>query len=204
MSSRGRTGPVLFDRRLLVVVGKGGVGKTSVSAAIGLAAAERGKRVLLVELEAENRLLPLLGFPPPSESGPSEIRPGLFRQSVGGRAALEEYLSLVIPVKRVLRAIFDSRVYQYFVAAAPGLKELMTVGKVWYEVDQGRWDLVIVDSPATGHSLQYLSMPKAAVETFPAGLVHREAKRVWELLQDPGKTGVVVVTIAEEMPVNET
>jgi anion-transporting ArsA/GET3 family ATPase len=194
----------LFDRRLLFVVGKGGVGKTTVTAALGLAAVERGKRVLLVELESDARLLPLLGLPEATDASVVEIRPGLFRMSVGGKAALEEYLSLVIPVRRLLRAIFDSRVYQYFVAAAPGLKELMTVGKIWYEVDQGRWDLVIVDSPATGHSLQYLRMPKVAVETFPTGLVHREAKRVWDLLQDPAKCGIVVVTIAEEMPVNET
>ncbi|MGH7819613.1 MAG: ArsA family ATPase [Candidatus Binatia bacterium] len=199
-----RTGPALFDRRLVFVVGKGGVGKTSVTAALGLAALERGKRVLLVELESENRLLPLLGLSPAADAGPSEIRPGLFRLGVGGRAALEEYLSLVIPVRRVLRAIFDSRIYQYFVAAAPGLKELMTIGKIWYEVDRHRWDFVIVDCPATGHSLQYLRMPKAAAETFPAGLVHREAKRVWELLRDPRQTAVIVVTIAEEMPVNET
>jgi anion-transporting ArsA/GET3 family ATPase len=104
----------------------------------------------------------------------------------------------------VLRAVFESKVYQYFVAAAPGLKELMAIGKIWFEVDRGRWDLVIVDSPATGHALQYLRMPRAAFEAFTAGLVHREAKRVWGLLKDPGATAVTVVTVAEELPVNET
>lgn len=133
-----------------------------------------------------------------------EILPGLFRMNVEGRAALEEYLALVIPIRRVLKTIFENKVYQYFVAAAPGLKELMTVGKIWYEVEQGRWDLVIVDCPATGHSLQYLRMPKAAYETFTTGLVHREARHVWELLCDPVKTAVSIVTTAEEMPVNET
>jgi anion-transporting ArsA/GET3 family ATPase len=160
--------------------------------------------VLLVEIEDENRLRPLLGLPDAAGHGPEELLSNLHRQSVGGRAALEEYLAMVIPVRRVLRVVFESRVYQYFVAAAPGLKELMTVGKIWYEVEQGRWDLVVVDCPATGHSLQYLRMPKVAHDTFPSGLVHREAGRVWKLLCDARQTGVVVVTIAEEMPVNET
>jgi anion-transporting ArsA/GET3 family ATPase len=135
---------------------------------------------------------------------------------VEGRRALEEYLSLVIPVRRLLKTIFSTNVYQYFVAAAPGLRELMTVGKIWYEVQRAEQgaaadergahppDIVVVDGPATGHSLQYLRMPRAAAEAFPIGLVHREAERVWGLLTDTAATAVVVVTTAEEMPANET
>src|SRR5207249_7545288 len=101
------------------------------------------------------------------------------------------------------------RVYQYFVAAAPGLKELMTVGKVWYEATRKdgvrmTWDAVVVDAPATGHGLQYLRMPQAARDTFGAGLVQREATRVVDLLQDARTTAVHLVTLAEEMPVAET
>jgi anion-transporting ArsA/GET3 family ATPase len=129
--------------------------------------------------------------------------------AVDGRAALEEYLGLVIPVKRLLATIFSSKVYQYFVAAAPGLKELMTVGKIWYEAtreEEGRpaWDAIVVDAPATGHSLQYLRMPQAARETFGVGLVQREATRIAELLRDARTTAVHLVTLAEEMPVAET
>ncbi|MFQ5666050.1 MAG: ArsA-related P-loop ATPase, partial [Candidatus Binatia bacterium] len=110
---------------------------------------------------------------------------------------------------RVLQAVFTSRIYQYFVAAAPGLKELMTIGKIWYEAEraddgQGGWDLVIFDAPATGHSLQYLRMPRAAHDAFGAGLVRRESRRLIELLTDPQRTAVNLVTTAEEMPVNET
>jgi anion-transporting ArsA/GET3 family ATPase len=202
MVSRGEA--TLLDRRLLFVVGKGGVGKTSVATALACGAAARGKRTLVVELEGENRVRPLLGLPDQEQVLPEELQPGLYRLNVGGKAALEEYLSMVIPIRRVLRAVFDNPIYRYFVAAAPGLKELMTVGKIFFEVEESRWDLVVVDCPATGHSLQYLRMPKAAADTFPAGLVHREAERVWGLLRDPARTGIIVVTAAEEMPVNET
>ena len=194
----------VLDRRLLFVVGKGGVGKSTVSLALALAALERRKRVLLVALDLADRARPIGGLKQAAGPEPIEVLPGLFRQNVDGRAALEEYLQLIVPVRRVLRAIFESKVYQYFVAAAPGLKELMAIGKIWYEVDRGRWDLVIVDSPATGHALQYLRMPKAAYEAFSTGLVHREAKRVWDLLTNPAATAVSVVTTAEELPVNET
>jgi hypothetical protein len=194
----------LLDRRLVFVAGKGGVGKSTVSAALALSAVRRGKRVLLVGLDLDDRARAIAGLREPAGHEPVETVAGLFRQNVEGKAALEEYLHLIVPVRRVLRAVFDSKVYQYFVAAAPGLKELMAIGKIWYEVDRGRWDLVIVDSPATGHALQYLRMPKAAREAFTTGLVHREAKRVWSLLSDPAATAVAVVSVAEELPVNET
>ncbi len=190
----------LLERRLHFVVGKGGVGKTTVAAALALALARRGQRTLAVEMDTGGRLPALLGG--------ADI-PGLRMLSIDGRAALEEYLGLIIPVKRLLATIFSSKVYQYFVAAAPGLKELMTVGKIWYEATRQEgarpaWDAIVVDAPATGHSLQYLRMPQAARETFGVGLVQREATRITELLRDARTTAVHLVTLAEEMPVAET
>jgi anion-transporting ArsA/GET3 family ATPase len=139
------------------------------------------------------------------------VRSNLAVMSVEGAAALAEYLGLILPVRRVLDVVFSSRIYQYFVAAAPGLKELMTVGKIWYEAErtdpetgERAWDLVIMDAPATGHSLQYLGMPKAAREVFQSGLVGRESQRLVDLLSDPARTAVHIVTTAEEMPVNES
>src|SRR5437867_2077138 len=192
----------LIERRLHFVVGKGGVGKTTVAAALALGFARGGRRTLAVDMDAEGRLGAVL-------AGSPELGARLSVLAVDGRAALEEYLSLIIPVKRLLATIFSSKVYQYFVAAAPGLKELMTVGKIWYEATRAEgerpaWDAVVVDAPATGHSLQYLRMPQAARETFGVGLVQREATRIVELLQDARTTAVHVVTLAEEMPVTET
>lgn len=203
----------LLQRRLVFTVGKGGVGRTTVTLGIALEAARRGQRVLVVELEGARGLEAALA----TQREQTHPPPWLDRieyMMIDGRRALEEYLGLIIPVRRLLKTVFSSNVYQYFVAAAPGLKELMAVGKLWYEAEQrnpadaagasGAHQLVLVDGPATGHSLQYLRMPQAALEAFPSGLVNREAERVVGLLRDPEATGIVVVTLAEEMPANET
>src|SRR5262245_5234403 len=147
----------LFDRRLHFVVGKGGVGKTTAAAALATLLAQRGRKTLAVELDQAGRLTGLLAGRGATYQ-PAEVAPSLWVQAVEGPAALEEYLGLIIPVKRLLATVFSSHVYQYFVAAAPGLKELMTVGKIWYEttrLERGRpvWDAVVVDAHATGHIL---------------------------------------------------
>jgi anion-transporting ArsA/GET3 family ATPase len=198
----------VIDRRVHFVIGKGGVGKTTVAAAMATLLARRGRRTLAIEMDVAGRLPALLGGREPSLV-PFEVQPDLHVLGIDGRAALEEYLGLVIPVKRLLSTVFSSRLYQYFVAVAPGLKELMTVGKIWYEAtreERGRplWDAIVVDAPATGHGLQHLRMPEAARETFGAGLVQREATKIVDLLRDARRTAVHVVTLAEEMPVTET
>jgi anion-transporting ArsA/GET3 family ATPase len=198
----------MIERKLHFVLGKGGVGKTTMAAALASMLARRGRRTLAVEMDAAGRLPTMLGAAGPV-SQPHVVGKNLSVLSLDGRTALEEYLGLVIPVKRVLTTIFSSRIYQYFVAAAPGLKELMTVGKIWYEATReeggvSRWDAIVVDAPATGHGLQYLAMPQVAHDTFGAGLVQREAGRVAALLRDPAATAVHLVTLAEDMPVVET
>lgn len=200
----------LFDRRLLIVAGKGGVGKTTVACALGLLAAQLGKRTLLAEVDGVGRAAALLGVAPGPLGTACPVRPGLAVMSVEGSAALAEYLGIIIPVKRFLQAVLSSRIYQYFVAAAPGLKELMTIGKIWYEAERTgedgkrQWDIVVLDAPATGHSMQYLGMPRAANEVFHAGLVGRESQRLVDMLTDPALTAINLVSTAEEMPVNET
>src|SRR3989442_5586503 len=164
--------PSLLQRRLHFVVGKGGVGKTTIAAALALLLARRGRRTLAVEMDAVGHLPALLGGRGVGYL-PTEVAPGLHVLGLDGRAALEEYLGLIIPVKRLLATVFSSKLYQYFVAAAPGLKELMTVGKIWYEAtreEAGRpcWDAIVVAPPATGHSPRYPRMPPAGPQAFSA------------------------------------
>lgn len=202
----------LVQKRLLFFVGKGGVGKTTVAASVALAFSRYGKKTLLIEFDENTRAARLLGFPAlhNEHRAPREFSPSLSVLSTGGAVALEEYLQLIIPVKPLLRAIVESRAYQYFVAAAPGLKELLTMGKVWYEerkrdphTEQPLWDMLLVDLPATGHSLQYLHMPHAAHEAF-GGIVGYESDRILSLLRDREKTAINFVTTADELAVSET
>jgi len=196
-------------RPLQFVVGKGGVGKSTITAAIAVAHAAAGRRVLAVELGRPEGLSRFLA--PGVETGPEPIRvrEGLSLVRVQGDDALAEYLRLILPGRGLLNLVFGSRLYRYFVAAAPGLKELMAIGKIWYEREKrdadghSLWDIIVVDAGASGHSLQYLQMPSTAARTFRRGLVHRESERIAALLADPATTTVHVVVIPEDMPLTE-
>jgi anion-transporting ArsA/GET3 family ATPase len=204
----------LFSPQLHFFIGKGGVGKTTLATAFALAAARLGKTTLLIEFDGNTRAARLLGLPVDTqETGLRQVDPvcpTLSVLAVSGQAALEEYLRLSMPASRLLRLVFESQLYQYFVTAAPGLKELLMMGKVWHEAHKSNpdqqpvWDMVIVDTPATGHSLQYLNMPWAARETFQTGIVHRETERIMAFLSDPQSTAVHLVTTPEDLPVSET
>ena len=202
----------MADTRLQIVVGKGGVGKSTVTAALALERAARGGRVLALELGGSGGLARALGVESSSDPVKTSqaMSPGeVYVASVDGEAALSEYLALMVPVRRMLHGVTTSRFYKAFVGAAPGLKELMAVGKVWYECqktnDDGSptWTTVIVEAGATGHSLRYLRMPEVAARTFGSGLVHREAVRVGDMLCDPDYCRVHVVALPEQMPLSE-
>jgi anion-transporting ArsA/GET3 family ATPase len=199
----------LLDKRLLIISGKGGVGKSVVAATLAWIAAQRGKRTLLVELDTVASVSKMFGKPRGEQYRETELTPNLSCFHVEGKSGLEEYLHLVLKSGRFVRRIVRSPIYQYFVNIAPGLKELMAVGKLWDleqkripGTDRPRYDLIIADTPATGHVLSYLQMPMTAAETAK-GFVKREAQKVADLLQDPVRTAFNIVTTLAEMPVNE-
>jgi anion-transporting ArsA/GET3 family ATPase len=196
----------LLARRLIVVIGKGGVGRTSISAAIAAVAARRAMRTLVIEADLRGPIAASHGRTPGFK--PIELEPNLFGMTLGGQESLEDYLGLVMP-RTILRAVFASSIYQYFVHAAPALRELTMMGKVFHEIErrpasQKRWDLVVFDMPASGQALSLMRTPFAARETFGASVVGREARNIASLLSDRSKCAMVAVTTAEALALAET
>jgi len=200
----------LFDKRLVFVTGKGGVGKTTVAAALGLAAARADKRTIVCEVARQERVSRAFHR---EGVGPREtaLADGLYAISVDPQKALEEYLEDQIGSRRLAGLLFGNRIFDYFAAATPGMRELTTIGKVW-ELAQferrkrsdRRYDLVIVDAPASGHGLGMLGTPRTFREAVKVGPIHRQAGIIHSFLADRRTTGIVAVALPEEMPVNET
>jgi len=198
----------LLDRRLLFVTGKGGVGKSTVTAATALLAAERGQRVLLVEVDAKGNLTNLFEHPPVGFE-PEQVYPGVFAMQLRTEASLREYLRLNLRIPVVGRIGPIASVFDFVANAAPGVKEILTVGKVCWEVREsieGRagWDLVIVDAAATGHVLAQLDAPRTIRELVHTGPIRNQTEWMIQILSDPALTALNVVTAPEEMPVHET
>jgi anion-transporting ArsA/GET3 family ATPase len=199
----------LLERRLVVVSGKGGVGKSVVGAALALAAVERGRRTLLVEIDAPLEATRYLGVGPAGGSV-REARPGLSTVNLAPSAVMDEYVRHVVKLELLARRILASPVYHRFFAAAPGLRELMVLGKIMTLEEEcsgwsrrPRYDLVIVDAPATGHGLSFLKVPQAASQAVPVGPIGVNARRIEAMLQDSRRTALLVVAIPEEMAVVE-
>ncbi len=199
----------LLSRRLLFLTGKGGVGKSVVGMALALAARARGKRVLLVEAAASLEAARVLGGSP-SRGRETQVLPGLFAVNLDPKAVMDEYVHHVARLDLLARRIIASPIYERFFAAAPGLKELMLLGKIMVLEEERRrlstrpaWDLIVVDAPATGHGLALLKVPLAASAAIPVGPVGANARRVLALLRDRVRTAIVVVAIPEEMAVVE-
>jgi anion-transporting ArsA/GET3 family ATPase len=197
------TVPGLLDLRLVFVTGKGGVGKTTVAAALAQLAAERGKRVLACEVDAKGDLSSLFEAPPTGFTE-REIAPGVFAMSMDTEASLREYLKLNLKIPVVGRIGPLAKAFDFVATAAPGVREILTVGKLCYEVREGHYDLVVVDAPATGHIVSQLAAPQAINDLVKVGLIRTQTDWMLDILSDPTRTGLVAVTTPEEMPVAET
>jgi anion-transporting ArsA/GET3 family ATPase len=199
----------LLEKRLVVVSGKGGVGKSALAAAIALAAAKAGKRTLVCEVNTKERVTQLLGHPP---VGPEvrKLEQNLWAVDVRPQEAMREYALMQIKFKTVYNAVFENRFVRYFLRFIPSLQELVMLGKILYHVKETlpdgspRFDLVVMDAPATGHAISYLSVPQVILDTVPPGPMSKEAQWMRDMLTDPKRTCAVLVSLPEEMPVNET
>src|SRR4051794_1047447 len=199
----------LLERDTVWVTGKGGVGRTTVCAALALVSARRGRRTIVCEVGDQHRLPALFGRRG-GHATEVALTDHLWATSVDPFVALRDYLASQVPGP-LARILADSRMFRYVYAAAPGARELITLGGIWDLTHHrmrkrggAQYDTVIVDAPATGHALAMLRTPRVFADIARVGPLHSQAERLWEYVRDPGLSGYVAVALPAEMPVNET
>src|SRR2546425_1496216 len=200
----------LLDKRLVIVTGKGGVGKSSVTLALGLAAAAEGRRTIVCEVSSQEHTSHVfhrarVGF------HEVEMADNLWAISIDPDEAMRESVLLQLKVRAMRDLLFRSRIFSYLTAATPGLRELVTIGKLWEvaqpdrKVKKGRkYDLVIVDAPATGAGVGFLQTPRTFANIARVGPIKAQAEALEAFIVNHRKTGAAIVALPEEMPVNET
>src|SRR5918996_4378879 len=196
-----------LDPKVLIVSGKGGVGKTTVAAALALVAARHGRKVCMAEVDRKGTLPKLFGGGEVTYE-PRELSPGVWGLNIIPEDALAEYLRVQYHMSRISRVFRSTHFVDYITTAAPGLKDILVLGKIWY-LENGRgtkhnFDTIVVDAPAAGHMLTFLSAPLGLSDAVRVGPVRRQSDWLVQMLQDPARTNVHLVSTPEEMPVGET
>jgi anion-transporting ArsA/GET3 family ATPase len=193
----------MLDKRLVIVSGKGGVGKSAVTAGLALLAQRNGLRVLAVEMGSPGGLSTHFSTGP-LKFKPREVRPGLHAMAVVRSEALLEYMSLQLRIPGVGRFGAVARAFDALATAAPAIREIITIGKILWEVKEDKWDLVVADAPPTGQIGSYLRAPRSIAELVPTGRIRAQSDWMATTLSDPDMTQLALVTLPEELPTAET
>ena len=202
----------VFERRFVIVSGKGGVGKSTVSAALGLAAARRGRRTCIVQLHTRDTIGRHFGLPPIGYT-PVRLDPTLplWGTMLRPRDALREYSLMKLRFRALHRLVFENDIMRRVVDMMPGITEILLLGKAWHmehrETDADgnpAWDTLILDAPSTGHGISLLRLPEVVLGAVSSGPLADDARHMQELLTDPVRTSFNIVTLAQELAVNET
>lgn len=198
----------LLDKRLWIVSGKGGVGKSTISAALALRSARAGRRTLVCEVNTQERISRFLERPP---AGPKVtlLEENLWAVDVRPQEAMREYALMTLRFETIYKTVFENRLVRYFLRFIPSLQELVMLGKILYHLQEklpdgkDRYETIVLDAPATGHAITFLNVPQVLLRTVPPGPLAREALKMKDLLVDPRITAAVLVAMPEELPVNE-
>lgn len=202
MSNSSSTSKGLLDRSLVFVTGKGGVGKSSVTAALGLLSSKAGRRTLICEVDAKGDVARLFDCEPTGFQ-PVKIRDDLFLMSMNTEEALREYLRIFLRVPVVAKLGPLAKTFDFVANAAPGVQEVLVVGKLCYEAREAKYDLILVDATSTGHIVSQLASPRGISELVNLGMVKDQIAWMEEILYDEGKTSVIVVATPAETPIIE-
>lgn len=193
----------LADKQLVIVSGKGGVGRTTMATVIGLGLAARGRRTLIATTGHDDRLAWMLGQPTLTDVA-RPVGDNLSIQRLVPQTCLREYGTMVLRSARIATAVFDNKIIRRLLHAIPGMDDFAVVGKAWHEASRGSdFDVVIFDGPATGHLMYTLGLPQAILDTIAAGPLTKEAALMQATLSDSSKTEAVLVGLPERWPLTE-
>ncbi len=209
ISFRGAVLTRFLDNRFVIVSGKGGTGKSTVCAAIAMAVARRGRRVLIAELNVRPQVPRIFGVEPPGYT-PGPLFEGIESVNIVPAEAMQEYGVMKLKFRRLYRIVFENEVMRRMVRMIPGLNELLILGKLMNmeseTIDRGRrprWDMIVVDAPATGHGVSMFRLPQVILDTVSSGPLAEDSRRILELLHDEKRSSFNIVSLPEEMAVRE-
>jgi len=193
----------MVDTHLIFVSGKGGTGKSAVAAGLAIARARMGETVLAMDMAASPGLARHLGVASLAYE-PREIRDGLFAMAVDRAAALDEYLKIQLHIPQGAPTKQMASALSVLAETAPGVREIISIGKPVFEMRKGKWDTVIVDAPSLGQFQSYLRAPRTISELVPAGNVMKQAHMLETTISDTDRTTIILVSNPAELPINET